>query len=145
MPVPEGWEWLNDLPKEWETPPELLEPTGDPEANLVIRILSSEVLGHEVRAAVGRFVTEHALFTIWFFDNVKRSDRGMKESALLSQIPAEETQNVYEAWKIFEDVDELDAPREELRNRRVAAAAGLTTALERAAERLARVRDGNVE
>ncbi|BCB88104.1 hypothetical protein Psuf_054170 [Phytohabitans suffuscus] len=145
MPVPEGWEWLNDLPREWEVPSELLEPAGSPEVNLVIGILSSEILGHEVRAAVGRFVTEHALFTIWFAEDVKRSDRSMKESALLSQIPAEGTRSVYDAWKKFRDVDGLDAPPEEIRNRRVAAAADLTAALEGAAEKLARVRDGNVE
>jgi len=144
MPTPEGWEWLNDLPEEWRTPLDLLEPTADPDTNLVIRILSCEILGHEVRAAVGRFVTEQALFTIWFLDDVKGSGRGMKESTLLSQIPIEQTRTVYEAWKKFEGIGDLDAPNGELRERRMVTAAELATALEHAAETLTRVREGNV-
>lgn len=143
MPTPEGLEWLNELPEELETPLDLREPTENPEVNLVIKILSCEILGHEVRAAVGRFVTEQALFTIWFLDDVKGSGREMKESALLSQIPMEQTRNVYEAWKKFESIDELVAPNEVLRERRVTTAAGLTTALEHAAEILVRVREGS--
>ena len=65
MPMPPGWEWLDDLPDEWEAPPDLQIPTPYPEVNLMIRLLSCEFLGFEVRAEIGRFVAEEALYDMW--------------------------------------------------------------------------------
>ena len=52
----------DDLPDEWQWPPEIDVPTPYPETNLAIKILSCEFIGHDVQAAVGRFVTEQALY-----------------------------------------------------------------------------------
>jgi hypothetical protein len=72
------WDWLADMSDEWEIPGELEEPTGFPEANMAIKILSCEILGHDVRAAVGRFVTAQALSTICFLEGVKGSEAEMR-------------------------------------------------------------------
>ncbi|GAA1020278.1 hypothetical protein Aple_078810 [Acrocarpospora pleiomorpha] len=143
MPIPEGWEWLNELPEEWETPPDLQTPTNNLEANLVIKMLSCEILGQDVRAAIGGFISAQALYTMWFFDDVKSSGRGMREVTLLAVFPTEQTRDVYKAWKRFERVGEQEGRDEVLRDRRIAAAAELAEALERAAEALDRVRKGD--
>lgn len=143
MPTPKGWEWLSELPEEWQPPPELQSPTNSAEANLAIKILSCGILGHEVVSALGRYITENARFTIWFLRDVKGSDRGMKELALLVEVPSEQTRIVYEAWKRFEAVDAMKAPDEVLRARRVTTQAALAVALRRAAETLASVREGS--
>jgi hypothetical protein len=144
MPVPQGWEWLDDLPDEWEAPPDLGVPTPYPEVNLAIRLLSCEFLGFEVRVAIGRFVSEEALYDMWFIENVETASWGMKKSALLREVPMEQARIVYEAWKRFEGVGELDAPSEDLRKKRMAASSELVATLERAAETFVRIREGGV-
>lgn len=91
MPMPQGWEWLDDLPDEWEAPPDLQSPTPYPEVNLEIQLLSCEFLGFEVRAAIGRFVAEEAFYGLRFVDNVETAGWGMKKSALLREVPMEQT------------------------------------------------------
>lgn len=140
MPLPEGWEWLDDLPDEWEYPPELEAPTPFPETNLVIKIVSCKYIGHDVRAAVGRFVSEHAIYTIWLTE-VKGSGGTAKDMAVLGNIQQEQTRRAYEAWKAFDDVSGLSAPNEVLRERRTTAAATLAAVLTDGADTLARVRE----
>jgi hypothetical protein len=141
--MPQGWEWLDDLPEEWEAPPDLQRPTRYPEVNLVIRLLSCEFLGFEVRAAIGRFVTEEALYDMWFVENVERAGWGEKKSALLREVPMEQTRIVYEAWKVLDAVEGLNAPNDVLLERRVTATAALTVALQEAAENFVRIRVEN--
>ncbi len=131
------------MPGEWEPPADLCKPTRYPEANLAIRLLSCEILGHEVYVSLGRFITEHSLYTIWFMHEVKGAGQGIKESMLLAEVPLEQTRIVYEAWKEFERIDELDAPNEVLRERRRAVAAELAGALKSAAATLVRIREEN--
>jgi hypothetical protein len=143
MPMPPGWEWLDDLPDEWEAPPDLQIPTPYPEVNLMIRILSCEFLGFDVRAAIGRFVAEEALYDMWFVANIETADWEMRKSALLREVPMEQTRIVYKAWKVLDAVSELDAPNNVLLERRVAATAALTAALQETAERFVRIRAEN--
>src|SRR5262245_58287676 len=96
VPLPPGWEWLDDLPDEWEPPAELREPTPLPHTNLAIKIMSCDFISHEACAALGRFVTEHALFTMWYVRSVKHSGRWTgKQAAILADIPYEQTRVVY--------------------------------------------------
>jgi hypothetical protein len=141
--MPQGWEWLDDLPDEWEAPPDLQSPTAYPEVNLVIQLLSCEFLGFEVRAAIGHFVAEEALYDMWFVENVETAGWEMKKSALLREVPMEQTRIVYEAWKALDAVGELDAPNDVLLERRVTATAALRAALQEAAERFVRIRAEN--
>lgn len=141
--MPRGWEWLDDLPDEWEAPPDLQSPTPYPEVNLIIQLLSCEFFGFEVRAAIGRFVAEEALYDMWFVENVETAGWEMKKSALLREVPMEQTRIVYEAWKVLDAVSELDAPSDLLLKRREMATTALTTALQEAAERFARIRAEN--
>ncbi|MFY1636230.1 hypothetical protein ACN27F_23655 [Solwaraspora sp. WMMB335] len=143
MSMPQGWEWLEDLPDEWEAPPDLQTPTPYPEVNLVIRLLSCEFLGFEARAAIGRFVTEEALYDMWFIEKVQTAGWEMKKSALLREVPMEQARIVYEAWKVLNAVSELDAPDAVLLERRVTAIKALTSTLQEAAERLVGIRAEN--
>lgn len=140
MPVPEGEEWLDEAQEEWETPVDLQSPTRYAEANLAIKLLSCEFLGHEVRVALGRFISEYSLYTVWFHREVKRSGFSVKETTFLLGLPSEQTRIVYEAWKMLEVVDVLNAPNDVVRERRVTAAAALTAALQSAAGKLMDVR-----
>jgi len=143
--VPEGWGWLEDLPDEWEAPAELGAPTPYPEVNLAIKLLSCEFLGFEVRVAIGRFVSEEALYDLWFLENLGTAGWGARQSALLREVPMEQTRIVYEAWNRLDQVGEMNAPNAELRDRRAAASTQLMAALERAVEMFIRVRQGDLD
>ncbi|MFI1509028.1 hypothetical protein [Streptomyces sp. NPDC020597] len=106
----------------------------------MILILSCDFLGFEVRAAVGAFIAEEALYDMWFVENVGSAGWEMKKSALLQEVPMEQTRMVYEVWKALEAVGELDAPDHVLLERRTVATAALTTVLQKAAERFVHIR-----
>jgi hypothetical protein len=105
-------------------------------------MLSCDFLDFEARAAIGRFVTEEALYDLWFVENVRHVGWVEPESELLREVPMQQTRVVYEAWRTLEAVDDLVAPNEVLRERRLAAIAGLTVALNEAAEEFVRIRAG---
>ncbi len=140
MARPQGWEWLDELPDEWEAPSDLQSPTPYPEVNLTIQLLSCDFLGFEVRAAIGRFVTQEALYDIWFVENVEAAGWGMKRTAQLREVPMEQTRIVYEAWRALDSIRGIEAPNDVLRERRVDAIAVLKAALEEAAGQFIRIR-----
>lgn len=140
MPAPRGWEWFDELPEEWEPPEELLSPSNSPEHNLAILMLSCDVLGRDVCALIGRFITEQSLFTLWFLRDVKRSGRDLKEAALISGIGHHWTRQVYEAWMRFYSSTKTEGPNEGVRTLIVEARAELAKALQNAVDALAAVR-----
>ncbi|MFI8984653.1 hypothetical protein ACIG63_06110 [Streptomyces antimycoticus] len=143
MSMSHGWEWLDDLPDEWEAPSDLQSPTPYPEVNVAIQILSCDFLGFDVRAAIGHFIAEEALYDMWFVENVEADGWGGKKAALLREVPMEQTRIVYESWKTLDAVSEIDAPNDVVRERRVTAIAELKAALQRAAEEFERIRTEN--
>ena len=140
MVTPQGWEWGDDFPEEWEVPVDLQAPTPYPEVNLVILLLSCDFLDFEVRAAIGTFVSQEALYDQWFVENVGAAGWGAKRSAQLREVPMEQTRIVYEAWKVLDGVNGLDAPDGVLLERRMRAIAGLHAALRGAVERFGEIR-----
>ena len=142
VPLPPGWGWLNELPDEWQPPAELDVPTANWATNLAIIILSDESVGHEVQAAVGRFVGEQALYMIWYVREFRQPGaRTVKDAALHADVKSDQTRVAYEAWTAYRDIALHTAPSENLRERRLAARAALATALDDAATALARTRD----
>jgi len=81
------FDWILELPDGWEPPDELRTPSMSIEANLAIRMLSCDYLGHEVRVLLGRFITEHSLFTLWYLREAKSSRYGLKETLMLGGLP----------------------------------------------------------
>jgi len=104
---PAGWDWLDEVPDDWVPPEDLSGPTGSVDTDLAIRLLSCEILGPEVRAAVGRFVTEQAQYLLWFLTEGRAAG-----------------------------IRALDAPDEVLRQRRVDASAALEITLDKAVDAL---------
>ncbi|MCA2213466.1 hypothetical protein [Jidongwangia harbinensis] len=136
---------MDDIPDEWEAPIDLQTPTPYPEVNIAIKLLSCDFLGFEVRVAVGRFVREEAQYDIWYLKNAASAGWDDRKLALLREVPMEQTRDVYEVWKRLEDLDTLNLPNSELRERRTVATAEIVIALERAADTFLRTRDGTVE
>jgi hypothetical protein len=136
-----AFEWLNDIPDEWEPPEELLEPTGDIVANLAIKMLRCEFLGHRVRILLGQFIAEQSLFTVWFLSERKHG-AGAKEAVELTLVPSEQVRVVYEAWQRFDGVPTTADTREELTklgDRRAEARTELENALRTAIDALRHV------
>ncbi|MER5336943.1 hypothetical protein [Micromonospora sp. NPDC002717] len=134
------FDWLSEVPDEWEPPSELLEPSRSVEANLAIRMLSCDYLGHEVRVLLGRFIAEHSLFTLWFLKEGKTSQHGLKEAATLAGLPLEQTRAVYEAWRRFDEVSAMKEADAILGERRQAAREELSAALQAGIATLSRAR-----
>jgi hypothetical protein len=114
MALPEGWEWLDELPT-WEPPQELRSPASSTALNLAIRMLSCDILGNDVCALVGRFVTEYSLFNIWFLQDAKKSGRDARQLAMLSSVGREQTRLVFESWERFLAATSAEGSNEDVR------------------------------
>lgn len=106
MPLPDGWEWLDEVPSGWTPPAELLVPTGMFRVDLPIRMLSSNTLGNDLIDLVGRLVSEGARFSIWFGSEAKKKVSSPKQLAMLSLTTNEELHRVYLAWISYIDAYE---------------------------------------
>ncbi|MFD7631533.1 hypothetical protein ACFV7Q_36930 [Streptomyces sp. NPDC059851] len=103
MSMPEGWEWLEEMPDEWHPPEELRGPSNAAAINLAIQILACDVVSLEIQALVGRFIIEQSQFTSWFLREVKGAGRDLREVALISQSSLKQTRLVFEAWKALQE------------------------------------------
>jgi|HigsolmetaAR206D_1030411.scaffolds.fasta_scaffold01205_14 hypothetical protein len=139
------FDWILELPDGWEPPDELRTPSMSIEANLAIRMLSCDYLGHEVRVLLGRFITEHSLFTLWYLREAKSSRYGLKETLMLGGLPREQTRVVYEAWKRFDEISAMRAENSVIGERRRVARKELAAALQAGIANLSRVRMANPE
>jgi hypothetical protein len=131
--------WLREVRQDWEVPEELLTPATAIESNLAIRILSCDVVGHEVRVLLGHFIAEQSLFTIWFLQEVKNTSVDSEEAILMTGFGDEQTMLVYDAWKKLESAIGADAFAGQ-RVQVLAGAAGLVNALEEAVRKLVGIR-----
>lgn len=96
----EEWNWIEDLP-EWDLPADLNAHDVPPPYNLAIMILSCKLLGNEVRALVGRYVTEYSYLNVWLASGGQQHLDGKAFLTLVSEIE-QGTRRVYEAWKDLE-------------------------------------------
>ncbi|MGA5343929.1 hypothetical protein [Streptomyces variabilis] len=111
MPLPDGWEWLDEVPSGWPPPAELLVPTGMVRVDLPIRMLSSNTLGNDLIDLVGQLLSESARFSIWFGTEAKKKISSPKQLAVLSLTTNEQLHCVYEAWKSYIDTYEASDGR----------------------------------
>ena len=137
MSLPSEWEWLEEVSHGWEPPAELRGPTGVPKVDLAIAMLSCDRLGNDLIELVGELISEDARFTMWFVQEAKGRVESEKELALLSLVPEEQLEHVYEAWAAYMRADrEAGGKVAEVQAER----RGLEHALRRAIGRLAEVR-----
>ncbi|MBY8343996.1 hypothetical protein LXH13_00540 [Streptomyces spinosirectus] len=100
MSVPEEWAWLEEMPEGWPTPAEITGPTAVPATNLVLLMLSSEMLGNDLVELVGEFIAEDARFNSWIGAEGKH-ELSMRQVAECSALLRECTKSIYEAWHDF--------------------------------------------
>lgn len=105
MPLPEGWEWIEEVPSGWTPPEELRVPTGIVRLDLPIMMLSSGSLGNDLIDLVGQLLSEGSRFSMWFAVEAKKKV-SPKDLAILSMTVSNQLQPVYEAWKEFIDAYE---------------------------------------
>ncbi|MFI7664837.1 hypothetical protein [Nocardia sp. NPDC049526] len=72
MPLDDNWNWIHDLP-DWELPEELEGPTRTTANNIAIKLLSCGFLGLDINVLIGNYISETALFNIWYSTNAKSS------------------------------------------------------------------------
>ncbi|MEU7384190.1 MULTISPECIES: hypothetical protein [unclassified Streptomyces] len=101
MPLPDGWEWMDEIPSGWSPPAELLVPTGMIRVDLPIRMLSSKTLGNDLIELVGQLLSESARFSIWFGSEAKKKIASPKQLAILSLTTNKQLHHVYEAWASY--------------------------------------------
>lgn len=111
MPLPDGWEWLDEVPSGWSPPAELRSPTGMVRVDLPIMMLSSGILGNDFIDLVGRLLSESAKFSMWFGSEAKKKVSSPKQLAVLSLMTNEEFYRVYEAWSSYTDAYEASGGR----------------------------------
>ncbi|MGV9315390.1 hypothetical protein ACWDR0_24875 [Streptomyces sp. NPDC003691] len=141
MSMPEGWEWLEEVPGEWNPPGEIQDPSNSVGVNLAIQILSCDAVGLNIRVLVGRFIAEQSNFTIWFLREVKGSRRDLREVAIISRTPSVQTRLVFEAWSVFRGALTEAGSVEELLPKVVAGRDGLSRALVEAIDKLVAARE----
>ncbi|GGS04803.1 hypothetical protein GCM10010269_49700 [Streptomyces humidus] len=105
MSVSDDWAWLEEMPEEWPTPAEITGPTAVPATNLVLLMLSSEMLGNDLVELIGEFIAEDARFNSWIGAAGKR-ELSMRQVAECSALLRECTKSIYEAWCDFSQAHE---------------------------------------
>jgi hypothetical protein len=98
MKEPDGWGWLDELPDEWRPPQELEAPTSDPGANLAIRLLSDERLGHDVRVLLGQWIAERSLLTLWVMGDSGGEWVNLRLETEMAILDNAHQHAVYDAW-----------------------------------------------
>lgn len=106
MPMPDGWDWLEEVPAGWAPPVELRVPTGIARVDLPIMMLSSNALGNDLIDLVGQLLSEGARFSMWFGSEAKKKESWPKQLAALLVTTNEQLRRVYEAWVPYIDVYE---------------------------------------
>jgi hypothetical protein len=101
MPVPDGWEWLENVSSGWAPPAELRIPTGIARVDLPIKMLSTNALGNDLIDLVGQLLSEGARFSMWFGSEAKKKISSPKQLAALSLTTNEQLHGVYEAWTSY--------------------------------------------
>ncbi|AZS87596.1 hypothetical protein AB0465_21500 [Streptomyces griseoviridis] len=107
MSVPDDWAWLEEMPEGWPTPAEITGPTAAPATNLVLLMLSSEMLGNDLVELIGEFIAEDARYNRWIGAEGKR-ELSMRQVAECSALLRECTKSIYEAWCNFSQVHERE-------------------------------------
>ena len=107
MSLPDGWEWIEEVPSGWSPPADLRIPTGIARIDLPIAMLSSNTLGNDLIDLVGQLLSEGARFSTWFGSEAKSTVSSPKELAMLSLTTNEQLRNVYEAWAVYIDAYEV--------------------------------------
>lgn len=107
MSLPDGWEWLDEVPSGWVPPAELRVPTGTIRVDLPIAMLSSNTLGNDLIDLVGQLLTEGARFSLWFGSEAKEGASSPEQLAKLSLTTNEQLHRVYDAWVSYRDAYEL--------------------------------------
>jgi hypothetical protein len=102
--LPDEWKFLNQL-QDWEAPPELRTPPKGPTINLLLQIVSSDLVGNDVIQAAGRMLSSYAALNAW----VSTEAAGELDFEVVSRVAAEisfATREVYVAWIAFRAVFE---------------------------------------
>ncbi|MDX3314914.1 hypothetical protein P1S61_38835 [Streptomyces sp. ME08-AFT2] len=98
----EGEEQLDGFPEPWDPPAEVKGPTAVWMHNLVISMISSEIIGNDLMRLLGGVVSEHAGFNLWVLEEGKRI---LEVEELLDRSSAleEVVHKVYDAWRVYRD------------------------------------------
>lgn len=98
--VPEGWEFLHQIPEEWQAPPELLQPPKSSAMNLILQIVTSEFASNDILEASGRLLSAYAALNGWL------ATAGSKRLGFegVTRVSAEISfvvRDIYAAWVAF--------------------------------------------
>src|SRR4051794_15737731 len=103
--LPDDWKFLNEVPEEWVAPPELRVLSTSSTLNLLLQIVSSDLVGNDAIAAAGKMISSYASLNAW----IPREGARRIGFEGVSRIAAEisfVTRDVYHAWVAFREVFE---------------------------------------
>lgn len=105
--VPEGWEFLLNLPAEWLPPAEISHPPRGPMANLLIDIVSSELSGNDIIELAATALSAYARLNAWLGASGNRQ-LGFEGVTRLSTELSFNLRDTYHAWVAFRDKPSSD-------------------------------------
>ncbi|MGW0933828.1 hypothetical protein [Streptomyces sp. NPDC002666] len=91
------WSWLEGMPSPWSAPDSARKPTASILTNIVIAMLSSEMLGNDLIEIAGELQAEHARFNRWM-GALAKSSLSLEETFRLNAAANDAVRRVYEAW-----------------------------------------------
>ncbi|MFF4299678.1 hypothetical protein ACFY0N_39265 [Streptomyces vinaceus] len=97
------FDWLDDLPEAWSTPPELTVPTRVHLVNFVIHVISSDYTSNSINESIGELLSEHGRFNVAYQVSAKR---GLPERDLIGLSVALEgvLKKCWEAWLKYQQI-----------------------------------------
>lgn len=103
------WDWVRHVPPVQKVPEDLWTPTGVPHINLMIKMLTSDLLGNDGVELVGRVITEAARFNMWFVRSIDGRTSPERQAALY-HVYQQVCPKIYQAWKNYESACASSVP-----------------------------------
>jgi hypothetical protein len=100
--LPDQWKFLNEG-QEWDAPPELRTPPRSSTINLVLQIVSSDLVGNDVLEASGRMLSSYAALNGWLSVDGARQ-LGFEGMSTVSAEVSFVVRDTYTAWIAYKEV-----------------------------------------
>ncbi len=114
--LPDEWKFLEQGPEEWEAPPELRTPPRSTTINILLQIVSSDLVGNDVLEVVGHVLSKYAALNGWIATE-GAGELGFEGVSRLATEISFVSRDIYLAWltfrRVFEPVRRVGVGEEE--------------------------------
>jgi hypothetical protein len=100
--LPDGFKWLLEAPEPWKYPTDLRGRPNGPTINLMIDIITSNLIGNDIIETAGKMISAYAALNNWIGSGGARGT-GFEGLATLEAEMSYVARDIHRAWVAFRD------------------------------------------